>query len=89
MIEEDIETMLICDGCGEEICLGEEAINIFKGRSGFGPKSGQPMVVESGYSDYENANLHTYCVAKFAREKIYEQQLDDSLTCAGCDAKLG
>ena len=88
---------LDCENCGETIEEGDEAVQLFVGRSGRGKKSGQPTVVESQFVDSPVANLHVWCVAEYATVCIYEDQsvnyieADDEETdifCAGCGLKL-
>lgn len=79
---------LVCDMCGEDIEFEEEAVEIFIGKAGYGPKSRQPMVVDNSNIDNPQANLHPWCVAKFARQCINDDQLDDERYCASCEVRL-
>lgn len=86
---EDINiTFLVCDQCGEDIEYGDLGVNLFIGVVGCSPKSGKPVIVPSASADYQEANLHEYCIAKFAKQVICDSQLDDEVYCTACDARL-
>lgn len=94
------DTMLICDACGEEIVFGDVACALVRGRSGVGPKSGQPMVVDDASVEYPVANLHPGCVAEFSLKTDESQNLSDETIgelqealigealCAACGVNL-
>lgn len=79
---------MVCDACGEDIEPGDPVINLFFGLVGCSPKSGRPIAVDNPYVDYNEANLHEWCVAKFARLTICDDQLDDERYCSACESKL-
>lgn len=73
---------MICDRCGEEIKPTERSVNVFIGRAGYGPKSGQAMVVEDREIEdagLDNANVHLQCLLEFAEEAeaMIEYRVDD------------
>ena len=75
---------LICSQCQFPIEPGEDCMQFIPGKSGFGEKSGRPMVIESKSEDsfYEEATLHIECIYEYVfsgREPQY---------CAACDAQL-
>ena len=59
------------------------------GVSGFGTKSGRPMVIDTEHPDFEKAVLHIGCIYDyvFEVEETLEYQ-DEPRYCAGCEAKL-
>lgn len=91
---------LMCDYCGMEIELGEDAIQIFQGVGGVGKNSGMPMVVDSMTPQVQQVDLHYGCVANYLVEnyqEIVEMIFDVSTEegaptnehyCASCDTKL-
>ena len=94
--EYDPRHFLVCTQCKEPITHGEQCMEFMPGVSGFGQKSGLPMVVDVEDPDHERAILHIDCiydyvfgieeeVSQMRREDLNE---DEPRFCAACDAKL-
>jgi hypothetical protein len=88
--EFDITVCLPCDYCGGLMEPGEEATELFYGVIGKGPKSGQPMVVESALVDHPVVSLHLWCIKPFVKECLYieDDEEETARYCSGCEAKL-
>lgn len=93
--EWDPNHFLICTFCRKPIEHGEEGIDIVPGVSGFGPKSGKPMLVDVTDPLHQPATLHYECVTPYllhpelSDEDYYDYEEEEEVKyCAACDAKL-
>lgn len=88
-----------CEECGEEILPEERCANVFIGKAGVGPKSGQPMVVDSEEMrdmGISHGDVHLRCLQDYAWkmeafvdhhdgvEDAPDPEADDSVCCIHC-----
>lgn len=71
--EWDPNRFLLCTHCCEPIHQGKPGMDFVPGVAGFGPKSGRPMIIETGNPEYEHATLHITCIYDYVFE--LEEQL--------------
>jgi len=81
---------LICSHCSRPIKQGESCMAFNPGISGFGLKSGKPMVVDTDDPDYESADLHIGCIYDyvFGLEETMDYLEDDIELCHQCGEGL-
>jgi len=88
--EWDPNYFLLCSHCEKPITQGAPGMEFTPGKSGFGARSGRPMLVDDEHSDYEKAVLHIGCIYDyvFNIEETMAYADEEPQFCAGCEARL-
>jgi hypothetical protein len=78
---------LLCTYCQLPIVVGDLCLHMTPGVSGFGAKSGRPMVIEDPDDNGdEEASLHYGCVIDYVLNN--DPGDEEPQFCAACDAQL-
>jgi len=88
--EWDPSRFLVCTHCNKPISKDRPGMDFTPGKSGFGEKSGRPMLVHDPDSKYQPATLHIKCIYNyvFGIEEQEEYYDDEPQFCAACDAQI-
>ena len=89
-VPDEMEDVLFCDYCQEEISMTNPGINVFVGIAGRRPDGRPGMVIDPDITN-PYADIHIECMVEFAKDiqtEFMGPPDEEPIYCAGCEAKL-